>query len=84
MTIELQVNGMTCGHCASAVTGAIKSLDPHAAVRVDLQNGRVRVDGRSPAAELIKALSAAGYPAATAAAQAVGTAPKKGGCCCGS
>lgn len=84
MTIELLVNGMTCGNCVSAVTGTIKSLDPHAAVQVDLPSGRARVDAHSPATQLIKALSEAGYPATMAAAQAVVTAPKRGGCCCGS
>ncbi len=30
--IELRVDGMTCGHCVSAVTGAVKSVDPEANV----------------------------------------------------
>ena len=34
--IELRVEGMTCGHCVSAVTRAVKALDPEAHVQVDL------------------------------------------------
>lgn len=78
--IELNVKEMTCGHCVAAVTRAVKSVDPSAAVQVDLQSGRVRVDGRSVAAELIKALEDAGYPASPAQGEASPTPSK--GCCC--
>lgn len=43
--IGLNVNDMTCGHCVAAVTRAAKSVDWSAAVQVDLQSGRQRVDG---------------------------------------
>jgi copper chaperone len=78
--VELNVKEMTCGHCVEAVTRAVKSVDPSAVVRVDLPGGRVRVDGRSAAGELIKALDDAGYPAAPAQGAASPT-PRKG-CCC--
>jgi len=61
--IELRVEGMTCGHCVSAVTRAVKALDPEADVQVDLGTGRVRVEGRSSADALGKAIAEAGYPA---------------------
>ncbi|HEX6268300.1 MAG TPA: heavy-metal-associated domain-containing protein [Burkholderiales bacterium] len=64
--IELSVKDMTCGHCAGAVTRAVKSVDPQANVEVDLESKRVRVDGGKPAEELIRALHAAGYPAVPA------------------
>lgn len=80
--IELRVEGMTCGHCVSAVTRAVKAVDPEANVQVDLGTGRVRVDGRSPAEALGKAITEAGYTASPAGAQAPAAAPKKGGCCC--
>jgi copper chaperone len=60
---ELSVQKMTCGHCVSAVTRAIKSVDPQAEVQVDLGSGRVRVDGGTEAVALVKALDDAGYPA---------------------
>ena len=68
--IELSVQGMTCGHCVSAVTRAVKTVDPEADIQVDLGTGRVRVEGRSSAEALGKAIADAGYPAAAA------TAPK--------
>lgn len=61
---ELSVQNMTCSHCVIAVTRAVKAIDPQAVVHVELQSGRVRVDGRSSAGDLIKALEDAGYPAA--------------------
>ena len=80
---ELNVQNMTCGHCVSAVTRAVNSIDPQASVQVDLQSGRVRVDGTSPARDLVKALDDAGYPAVQAESRAPAAA-KKGSCCgCG-
>ena len=38
-TLNLKVDGMTCGHCAKAVTGAIQALDSEARVQVDLAAG---------------------------------------------
>ena len=78
--IELDVKEMTCGHCIASVTRAVKSVDPSAAVEVDLGSGRVRVAGRSSGGELIKALEDAGYPASPAQGEAAPT-PRKG-CCC--
>jgi len=66
--IELRVEGMTCGHCVSAVTRAVKAVDPEANVQVDLGSGRVRVEGRSSADALGKAIADAGYPASPAGA----------------
>ncbi|MDA1117269.1 MAG: heavy-metal-associated domain-containing protein [Proteobacteria bacterium] len=81
--IELRVEGMTCGHCVSAVTRAVKAVDPEANVRVDLEAGRVHVDGRSSADALGKAIAEAGYPASAAGEQAPAAARAKGGCCAG-
>ena len=64
--IELRVEGMTCGHCVSAVTRAVKAVDPEADVQVDLGTGRVRVAGRGTADVLGKAITEAGYPASPA------------------
>ena len=78
--IELRVEGMTCGHCVSAVTRAVKAVDPEANVEVDLGTGRVRVDGRSSAGALGKAIAEAGYPASPAGEQSPATR-RSGGCC---
>lgn len=38
-TATYQVTGMTCGHCANAVTGELKNLDGVREVTVDLNPG---------------------------------------------
>jgi copper chaperone len=55
------VTGMTCGHCVRAVTAAIASRDASAAVRVDLEAGRVEVDSDLPRADLAAAIAEEGY-----------------------
>ena len=80
--IELNVKGMTCGHCVTSVTRAIKSVDADANVQVDLGTGRVRVDGQSSAQQLIGALAVAGYPATPASGTAQQGA-KRSSCCGG-
>jgi copper chaperone len=79
--IELDVKGMTCGHCVAAVTRAIRAVDPQARVDVDVAAGRVRVQGSSAPQALTRALGGAGYPAAPSAG-AASEAPAKR-CCCG-
>lgn len=61
--IELDVQNMTCGHCVSAVTKALKAVDPQASVEADLGRKLVRVESRQPREILTKALDEAGYPA---------------------
>lgn len=81
--IELRVEGMTCGHCVSAVTRAVKAVDPEAQVQVDLGAGTVRVEGGSSADALGKAIADAGYPAAAAGGPAPAAARGRSGCCGG-
>ena len=79
--IELDVKDMTCGHCVSAVTRAVRAVDPGADVQVDLAGKRVRVQGRSSVDQLVRALGDAGYAALPASGPAPAAA-KRGGCCC--
>ncbi len=44
MTITLQVQGMTYGHCKAAVTNALQELDGVSRVEVHLQEGTVDVE----------------------------------------
>ena len=41
---DIQVNGMTCGHCVETVTQAVNSLDGVSQVSVDLDKKQVSVD----------------------------------------
>ncbi len=61
---SFNVAGMTCGHCVRAVTNAVHSVDPGAAVEVDLDMGRVTVrDEIAPTSRIIDAIAAEGYTA---------------------
>ncbi len=60
---ELKVENMTCGHCVSRVTEAVKSVDPAAKVTVDLPSKLVRIDSVKNIEDLSAAMEEAGYPA---------------------
>lgn len=59
--LEFNVQDMTCGHCASMITKAVKQVDPKAAVDIDIGNHLVRIDGASDANEIEEAIREAGY-----------------------
>jgi copper chaperone len=61
MTIEFQVEGMSCQHCVAALTDAIRERDAAAQVKVDLTAGRVAVESTQPAETLKAAIHEAGY-----------------------
>jgi copper chaperone len=60
--INFEVNDMTCGHCASTITKALKAADKDAKVAIDLATHRVQVEpATADAAELADAIKDAGY-----------------------
>ena len=60
--IAFEVNDMTCGHCVSSITKAVKALDKDAEVRIDLETRRVEVEpARADADDLASAIRDAGY-----------------------
>ena len=60
--IAFDVQDMTCGHCVSTITKALKGADKDAAVRIDLATHRVEVEpAEADAAELADAIREAGY-----------------------
>ena len=81
------VKDMTCGHCVSTITKAVKARDPAATVQIDLTAHRVEIASSDvPAAQWRDVIAGAGYTpvaidAATQAA-AAGAAPVRSGCCC--
>jgi copper chaperone len=87
MTIAFEVNDMTCGHCVSTITKAVKAADPNARVAVDLAHHLVQIEPfDSDAQELADAIQEAGYSPVPARSTGplAGPAPKAGGgCCCG-
>lgn len=60
--IAFNVQGMSCGGCASHVTKAVQAVDPMAQVVVDLAHQTVSVDSPVDRGILAAALAAAGYP----------------------
>ncbi len=95
-TIDLEVQGMSCGSCVKHVTQALQAVTGVSEVAVDLQSGQVRVRGEFPQGSdpLASALTAAGYPARLASGSESVVAPGtsggchasstgKGGCGCG-
>jgi copper chaperone CopZ len=62
------VTGMTCGHCAHAVSGELSKLDGVTNVNVDVASGAVTVTSEGPLAEqdVREAVDEAGYELATA------------------
>ena len=59
----VKINGMSCGHCVSAVTSALNGLDGIDNVNVDLIKGEATYDETTPVpSEKIKeAISAIGF-----------------------
>ena len=59
--LELTIPSMTCGHCVSVVTKAIKQADPQANVEIDLASHRVRIETAADGAAIQSAVTEAGY-----------------------
>ncbi len=64
--MKFSVPDMTCGHCVSTVTKAVKALDAAADVKADLGAKTVTVETTATATAVSKALDEAGYPNTTA------------------
>ncbi len=60
---DIKVKGMSCGHCAAAVTKALQSLPGVSEVKVDLAGGRVSYQCAAPVPpeEVARLIQDAGY-----------------------
>ncbi len=64
--MTLIVSGMTCDHCVKAVTDAVSDVPGVESVAVDLDGGRVTVDGGDvDRTAVVEAISEAGYNTAS-------------------
>jgi copper chaperone CopZ len=67
-TLTYRVDGMTCEHCRTAVSGEVSKVTGVSAVDVDLETKLVRVAGDSVEHEaVLAAIDEAGYDAERAA-----------------
>ena len=82
--LAYRIDDMTCGHCASAITKAIRAADAGARVQVDLAQHLVTVEPtEADAQELRDAIIEAGYTPVPVAAPPAAPATKRAGGCCG-
>lgn len=78
--LVLNVEGMTCGHCANAVQGELAAVPGVVSAEVNLGAGTASVIGSAALPDLEAAVERAGYKVAGTAKP--GTA-RQGGCGCG-
>ncbi len=64
--VTMKVEDMTCGHCASTITGAIRGAFPGVSVHADPASKLVAVTGAADAARLHQVVRDAGYTPAMA------------------
>jgi copper chaperone len=62
--IEFTLPAMSCGHCVGVITETVRTVDPAAQVEADLERKTVRIETQGERANLVAALSEAGYPPA--------------------
>ena len=80
--IAFEVQDMTCGHCASTITKALKSADRGVKVTIDLPKHLVLVEQtEADAQQLQDAIAEAGYTPVRAEAAQVDPASQGGSCC---
>ncbi|HEY8880670.1 MAG TPA: heavy-metal-associated domain-containing protein [Roseateles sp.] len=81
--LTYRVDVMRCGHCAGAITQAVRAVDADAKVRVDLSRHLMTIEPTaSNATDLAQAIAGAGYaPVLVELAAASKSTPGKGGCC---
>ncbi|GGJ70749.1 CopZ family metallochaperone [Deinococcus aquiradiocola] len=70
MTTELKITGMTCGHCQSAVTKALRAVPGVQNAQVDLSTGQAIVEGDADLQALVAAVTEEGYTAQRASTPA--------------
>lgn len=63
---QFKVTDMTCGHCASTITKAVKSEDPQAQVEISLADHLVKVQSAHSREEIAACITEAGYTPADA------------------
>lgn len=77
-TLELEISGMSCGHCVSAVRGALQELDGVDVKKVEIGSATVEYDPARSSREAIEnAIEEAGYQVGPIAPVQLGRAAAK-------
>lgn len=58
---QFKVSDMTCGHCVSTITKAVKTEDPGAKVEISLAQHLVKVESAHSREQVGRAIAEAGY-----------------------
>jgi copper chaperone len=61
--LTLSIPDMSCAHCSSAITQAVRHVDPYAQIEFNMNGRQVSLATTASPEALIKALDDAGYPA---------------------
>lgn len=73
-----QVEDMTCGHCAAAITRAVHGIDDNAQVQVDLAQRRISIEATDAEPDdLLEAITQAGYNPVRVAVAASSASPSR-------
>lgn len=81
--IAFEVKDMTCGHCVSTITKALKAVDEQAKFTIDRAKSLVMIESTdADPKELQSAIADAGYTPVRVEEEAV-TASAPAGTCCG-
>jgi copper chaperone len=59
--LKFRVEDMTCGHCASTITNAVREVDGKASIEIDLPTHQVRIESAADAKKIEEAIRDAGY-----------------------
>ncbi len=77
-TLELEISGMSCGHCVNAVKSALEELDGVDVKKVEIGSATVDYDPARTSRETIEsAIDDAGYQVGPAAPVQLGRAAPK-------
>ena len=60
---QIEITGMTCGHCAASVTKELSSVHGIHVFEVNPQTGKALIEGEAAEQELVDAIDRAGYQA---------------------
>jgi copper ion binding protein len=77
-TLELEISGMSCGHCVNAVKSALQELDGVDVRKVEIGSATVDYDpARTSRDAIVGAIEDAGYQVGPAAPVQLGRAAPK-------